>query len=182
LLTKTEPGRRNRRTVDSVFLATGALVVGLSAVIASSAPEHDEEVAQALATVLGWAGGLWRTVFVGALGLALAIVVEVLLRRRWDLACDLLIAGVILVGAATILSGVVESDWLPVEPHVLSKWGYPEPRLAGVTAILVVVGPELVRPVRVLAAWLVPLAALGGVVVAAASPTAGRDRWSSSCR
>src|SRR5215510_7737860 len=42
LLTKTERGRRNRRTIDSVALATAALVIGLSAVIASSAREHDE--------------------------------------------------------------------------------------------------------------------------------------------
>ena len=58
LLTKTEPGRRNRRTIDSVALAVAAVVVGLSAVIASSAADHDLAVARALATVLGWAGGL----------------------------------------------------------------------------------------------------------------------------
>src|ERR1051326_2461229 len=77
LLTKTEPGRRNRRTIDSVVLAAAALVGGLSAVIASSAPEHDEAVAHALTTVLGWAGGLWRTLFVCLLVLALVIVVDV---------------------------------------------------------------------------------------------------------
>jgi uncharacterized membrane protein YbhN (UPF0104 family)/tRNA A-37 threonylcarbamoyl transferase component Bud32 len=172
LLTKTEPGRRNRRTIDSVFLAAAGIVVGLSAVIASSAPGHDEDVAHALTTVLGWAGGLWRTVFVCALGLALAIVVAVLLRRRWDLARDLLVAAGLLLGTATILGGVVESDWVPLAPHLLSNWGYPELRIASVTAVFVVVGPELVRPVRLLATWLVPLAALGAVVVAAALPSA----------
>jgi uncharacterized protein (TIRG00374 family) len=172
LLTETEPGRRNRRTIDSVFLAAAALVVGLSAVIASSARDHDEEIAQALATVLGWAAPFWRTVFVCGLGLALAVVVEVLLRRRWDLARDLLVAALLLGGAAPILSGVVESDWLPVEPHVLSQWGYPEPRLAGAVAVLAVVGPELVRSVRLFATWVVPLAALGAVVFAAALPSA----------
>jgi glycosyltransferase 2 family protein len=171
LLTATEPGRRNRRTIDSVFLVWAAIVVGLSAVIASSAPEQDERIAQALATVLGWAGAAWRTVFVCVLGLALATVADVLLRRRWDLARDLLAAGLGIVGLASILGGVVESDWLPVEAHLLSRWGYPEPRLAGAVAVLVVVGPELVRPVRLLATWLVPLAALGAVAFAAALPS-----------
>jgi len=97
--------------------------------------------------------------------------VDVLLRRRWDLARDLVVAAFILVGAATLLSGFVESDWLPIEAHVLSRWGYPELRLAGVTAVMVVVGPELVRPIRLLGAWLVPLAALGAVVFAAARPS-----------
>jgi glycosyltransferase 2 family protein len=172
LLTKTEPGRRNRRTIDSLVLFAAALVVGLSAVIASSAPEHDEEVAGALRTVLGWAGALWQTLFVCTLVLALAVVVEVLVRRRRDLARDLLVAAVLAVGAATVLGGVVESDWLPVELHVLSNWGYPELRLAATTTILVVVGPELVRPVRLLACWLVPLAALAAVVFGAALPSA----------
>jgi glycosyltransferase 2 family protein len=171
LLTKTEPGRRNRRTIDSVALAVAAIFVGLTAVIASSAPEHDEAVARALITVLGWAGGFWRTVFVCSLGLALAIVVAVLVRRRWDLARDLLVAAIVLVGAAPLLGGAVESDWLPIEPHVLSRWGYPELRIAAVTAVVVVVGPELVRPVRLFAAWLVPLAALGAVVFSAALPS-----------
>jgi uncharacterized membrane protein YbhN (UPF0104 family)/tRNA A-37 threonylcarbamoyl transferase component Bud32 len=153
-------------------LLAAAIVLGLSAVIASSASQQDEDVANALTTVLGWAGGFWRTVFVLLLGLALVIVADVLLRRRWDLARDLLVAAVVLGGPAIVLAGTVESDWLPVEAHVLSRWGYPELRLAGATAVLVVVGPELVRPVRLLATWLVPLAALGAVVFAAALPSA----------
>jgi uncharacterized membrane protein YbhN (UPF0104 family)/tRNA A-37 threonylcarbamoyl transferase component Bud32 len=172
LLTKTEPGRRNRRTIDSVVLAAAAIVLGLSAVIASQAPGHDEDVAQALATVLGWAGAVWRTVFVCLLALAAVVVVAVLLRRRWGLVRDLLVDAVLLVGSAVLLGGAVVSDWFPIEPHLLSQWGYPELRLAAATSVLVVVGPELVRPVRVLAAWLVPLAALGAIAFAAALPSA----------
>src|SRR6266480_4187000 len=56
LLAETEPGRRNRRTIDSAFLLLAAIVIGLSAVIASSAPGQDRDVAQALTTVFGWAG------------------------------------------------------------------------------------------------------------------------------
>ena len=172
VLTASEPGRRNRRTIDSVFLVWAAIVIGLTAVIASSAPRQDEEVAQALTTVLGWAGALWRTAFVAVLGLALVIVVAVLIRRRWDLARDLLVAALLLLGEGFVLGGVVESDWTPVEAHVLSRWGYPELRLAAATAVLVVAGPELVRGARVLALWLVPLATLGAVAIGAALPSA----------
>jgi glycosyltransferase 2 family protein len=172
LLTKTEPGRRNRRPIDGVFLAVASVVLGLSAVIARSAADHDKAVADALATVLGWAGPLWRTLFVAVLALAATIALDVLLRRRWDLARDLLVAGLVLVGVAMLLGGVVASKWVPIEPSLLSKWGYPEVRLAVATTVLVVVGPELVRPVRLLAIWLVPLAALGAVVFAAALPSA----------
>jgi len=171
LLTETEPGRRNRRTIDSVFLVWAAIVIGLSAEIASSAPGHDRDVAEALMTVFGWAGALWRVAFFGLLGLAAAIVLAVLVRRRWDLARDLLVAGVGVVGLAILLGQAVESNWFPLKAHLLSRWGYPELRLAGATAVIVVVGPELVRTVRVVATWLVPLAAFGAVVLGAALPS-----------
>jgi uncharacterized membrane protein YbhN (UPF0104 family)/tRNA A-37 threonylcarbamoyl transferase component Bud32 len=148
-----------------------AVVIGLSAVIASTAPEDDEDVAAALRTILGWADPLWRVAFVGVLVLAAVIVVDILLRRRWDLARDLLFVGALVFGAAVLLGRVVISDWFPLEAHVLSNWGYPELRLGSATAVLVVVGPELVRNVRVLATWLVPSAALGAVVIGAALPS-----------
>jgi glycosyltransferase 2 family protein len=172
LLTETEPGRRNRRTIDSVFLALASIVIGLSAAIASSAPTEDEDVAQALSTILGWADPFWRGVFVGVLVLAGVIVIDVPLRRRWDLVRDLLVAGLLVFGAAILLGRVVISDWFPLEAHILSNWGYPELRLATATGAIVVVGPELVRSVRVLATWLVPLAALGAVVISTAFPSA----------
>ena len=170
LLTTAEVGRRNRRTIDCVLLLGAAVVIALSAVIAASAPEHDQDVAEALTTVLGWAGALWRTAFVGLLVLALVIVIDVLLRRRRDLARDLLVAALVLLAAGLVLGRMVESDWLPAEGHLLSRWGYPELRLATATAVVVVVAPELVRWVRVLATWLVPLAMLGAVVLGAARP------------
>jgi len=106
-------------------------VIGLSAVIASAAPGQDREVEQALMTVLGWAGALWRTAFFGVLGLAVVLVVDVVLRRRWDLLRDLLVA-LLGVGLAVVFLGqAVESDWLPIKTHLLARWGYPEPRLAG---------------------------------------------------
>ena len=171
LLTQMEPGRRNRRTADAGFLLVAGIVIGLSAVIASSASEDDTEVAEALITVLGWAEPLWRVAFVGVLTLALVLVVDVLLRRRWDLARDLLVAALGLAGAALVLGRAVGDDWFAIEPHVFSRWGYPELRLAAATAVLVVVGPEVVREVRVLATCLVPLAALGSVALGAALPS-----------
>lgn len=171
ILTAVEPGRRNRRTVDSIVLVFGAIVIALSATVASSAPQQDRDVAQALVTVLGWAEVLWRTAFLGLIGLAVVIVIDVLFRRRWDLARDLLFAAVGIAAAASCLGRVVESNWLPVGAHALSRWGYPEVRLAAATTVIVVVGPELVRPVRVLAIWLVPLAALAAAVLGAALPS-----------
>ena len=171
LLYAAEPGRRNRRTIDGVFLAFGAFVVGLAAVIAESASAQDDEVEQALVTVLGWAPALWRVALLAALVLAWAIVADSLLQRRWALVRDLLVAFIVVVGLASLLGRLVDGDWLPVEAHLWSRWGFPELRLAFVVAVLVVAGPELVRPVRTLAHWLVVLAAVGTVALEAASPS-----------
>ena len=171
MLTAAEPGRRHRRTIDAVLLSLGALLTGLASVVAASAPETDEDVAQALTTVLGWAGALWRTAFLGALALALVIAVDILLRRRWALVRDLLVALLIVLAVGTVLGRLVESDWLVIEADVWSRWGFPELRLAYVAALVAVAGPELVRPVRVLAGWLVAFAALGAIVLDAALPS-----------
>lgn len=172
ILTAFEAGRRNRRTVDSIVLAWGALLIALSAVIGASAPHDDEDVAQALGTLLGWAGAFWRLSFLGLIVLAGVIVILVTYRRRWDLVRDLAVAVLAVCVAAGVLGRLVESDWFPVGTHALSRWGYPELRLATAVAVFVVVGPELVRPVRLLVTWLVPLAALGSIVLGAALPSA----------
>ena len=172
LLTADEPGRRNRRTIDGVLLAAGSVVLGLAAAIASSAKAQDDEVARALFTVVGWAEGFWRVVFVSAAGLALLVVVDGLFRRRWLLVRDIVLALLVEFGLGALLGEAVISDWTPLKSHLLARWGFPELRLAGITAILVVSGPELVRPARRLASALVPLSALGVVALGSALPSA----------
>jgi glycosyltransferase 2 family protein len=172
LLTAAEPGRRNRRTIDAALLAVAATLAGATAVVASSAPDRDEDLARALGTILGWAGPFWRAAFVGALLFAVVVAADVLLRRRWALARDLLVAVLAVVAVGSVLSGVVQSDWFAVEASLWSPWGFPELRIACVAALLAVAGPELVKPARVLAGWLVGLAAMGAVVLDAASPSA----------
>ena len=171
LLYAAEPGRRSRRTTDGVLLAVGAVVVGLGAVIAESASAEDEDVEHALVTVLGWAPALWRVALVGALFLACGIVADSLFRRRWALVCDLAVVVIVVVALASLLGRLVDSDWLPAEADLWSRWGFPELRLAFVVAILVVAGPELIRPVRTVANWLVLLAAVGTVALEVASPS-----------
>jgi uncharacterized membrane protein YbhN (UPF0104 family)/tRNA A-37 threonylcarbamoyl transferase component Bud32 len=171
VLTAAGPGPRRRRTVDAFALACGAIATGLAAVIAASAPTQDADVGNAVATVLGWAEAIWRLALLGALALALVVLLAALLRRRVRLTRDLAAALLILAGVSVVLGGSVEANWVPLEAHVFSNWGFPELRLAVTTAVLVVAAPELVRPVRRLATWLLPLAALGLVAQGAALPS-----------
>jgi uncharacterized membrane protein YbhN (UPF0104 family)/tRNA A-37 threonylcarbamoyl transferase component Bud32 len=166
-----EPGRRNRRTIDAVLVLATAIVAALAAVAARSAPEVDEDIEQAVATVLGWAPGVWRAALLGALGLALVVVADALIRKRWPLARDVLIALALVVVLGSVLARIVDSEWVQLDVHVLSHWGFPELRLASVVAVIAVARPELVRPVRVLAVWLVGLASVGELALEIGRPS-----------
>ena len=170
LLVPAEPGRRNRRTVDGVLVASAAVLVGLQAVVARSAADTDERIGEALATLFGWAPGFWRAVLLLAIALALLIVVDAIVRRRWLLVRDLAIALLLVNLAASVLAQIVDSEWLQAEVDPLSYWGFPELRIACVVAVIAVARPELVRPVRVAAIWLVVLASLGVVALEIALP------------
>jgi glycosyltransferase 2 family protein len=165
LLVPAARAPRNRRPSDVALAAAAAVVAGLAAVVAKSAPEVDNSIGDALDAVLGWAPYFWRIVFVLALALALVVVVDVVVRRRWILARDLLVALVVVAFAWIFLDRIVTTEWFQAEAHVVSNWGFPELRLAAAVAVLAVAGPELVRPVRLLAGWLVALAALGATVL-----------------
>jgi glycosyltransferase 2 family protein len=171
LLTPVEPGRRNRRPIDVAFLAVGALLLALASELAASAPGTDRDLADGLTTVLGWANAVWRTVFLAVLLLAVAILVDIVRERRWELARDLAVALVTVYGLGILLGGVVKSDWFPIEAHVWSDWGFPELRLASATAVISVAAPELVRSVRIAGTWLVGLAALGVIAFEGALPS-----------
>ena len=152
-------------------LALAALVTGCAAVLASSAPGWDDGIAGALDTLLGWADGLWRTAFIGAFVLAVVIVAAVLVRRRWALGRDVVVALLVVIVASILLGRLVESGWFAFDFGVWSPWGFPELHIACVTALVAVAAPELVRPVRLLAEGLVALGALGAVVLGAALPS-----------
>jgi hypothetical protein len=182
LLTAAEPGRRNRRTIDAIVLAWVAVLIGLAATLAASAEAADEDVGQALTTVLGWAESFWRLAVVAALLLGLLIAAAVVLRRRWALGRDLVASVVAVVAIGSVLSALVESDWFIFQADLWSRWGFPELRIAFIAAVVTVAGPDLVRPVRLLAAWLVALGGSGrrrprgGLALGSAGRTRGRPR------
>jgi glycosyltransferase 2 family protein len=171
LLMPAEPGRRNRRTIDAIFLGLASLVTGLAAVVARMAPDVDAEVAEALTTVLGWAPNLWRAAYVLALAFALLVVGAALVRRRWFLVRDVLLGALIVTLVGVVLSRLVDSVWWQAQAHVFSNWGFPEFRLASAVAIFGIAGPELVRDARRLSIGLIAAAGLGAVVLGTGLPS-----------
>ena len=171
LFTPAEAGRRNRRTSDATFLVLASLVTGFAAVVAHLAPDVDAELADALSSLLGWAPNLWKAAIVLALAFALLIVGDAVARRRWIVVRDMLLAVVVVWVVGSILGRLVDSEWSRVDAHLFSNWGFPELRLACAVAVFAVAGPELVRPARQLAVWLVGAACLGALVIGTGLPS-----------
>ena len=99
-------GPKDRRTIDGVLVAAASALAGLEAVVARSAPETDEEIGRAVVTLLGLGLRVWRAVIVVTLALSFLIVVDALVRRRWLLVRDLLIA--LALVAARRATGLVQ--------------------------------------------------------------------------
>jgi hypothetical protein len=68
---------------------------------------------------------IWRTAFLGALALAVVIVVDVLVRRRWMLARDILLALSVVAVMGSVLGRIVDSEWSRADAHVFSNWASP---------------------------------------------------------
>ena len=172
LLTAAHARGRNRRASDAVLLACAALVGAMASVVAASVPSTDASIGDAVATLLGWAEPLWRIALPAVLLLAVVIASDVIWRRRFRLARDVLLALLIVGAAGAALGGAVGPDWSPIDAGLWSQWGFPELRVAWSAAVVAVAAPEVVRPVRVLGVWLLGLATLGVLALDVALPSA----------
>src|SRR5262245_22190590 len=171
LFVRYEEGRRNRRTVDAVLLATAAVVTGAAAMVSTAAPAEDEDLGDALVTLLGWGEAAWRAAVVVTIALCLVLLVAAFVRRRWALARDLVAALLLLALVGSVLGRAVGPDWFAIDNRLWSRWGFPEYRLAIVIAVAAIVGPELVAPLRRWLAWLLVLAGVALLALGAALPS-----------
>jgi glycosyltransferase 2 family protein len=166
-----EEGRRNRRTVDAILLACTAVVLGAAAAVSSAAPAKDAEIGGAIVTLLGWGQAVWRTVLVGTILLCATLLVAIVMRKRWALGRDVLVALLVLVLVGIILGRLVGPDWFPGSFRLWIRWGFPEFRLGAVVAVAASTGPELIVPMRRLLSWMVGLSGVGLLALGAALPS-----------
>jgi len=166
-----EQGRRNRRTSDGVVLATMAVLTAAAAAISNGAPGEDADLGGAVVTVLGWAPALWRTVVVVTILVCVGLLVAIVVRRRWALGRDALLALAVLALVGSAAGRLVGPDWFALDERLWSRWGFPEFRLAAVVAVATIAGPELVAPLRRLLIWLLALSGLGLLALGAALPS-----------
>jgi glycosyltransferase 2 family protein len=169
-----EPYRR--RASDWVRLATAVVLLTILAARASNVSATEASIfdlfnslprgLEPLFRVLERLGGLW------ALGLVAAAA---LLGRRWRLARDLLLSGVLAWAIARVLGSVVVGHIglrasLKTLTHRATTPAFPLVRLSLVVAVVAAAGPYVGRPVRRLGQALVAVVALSAMYLGAAFP------------
>ena len=149
---------RARRPVDVVMGIFGALLVFVTALKADQIQWFEDFFGQVVELLPSWLGTTFAVVYLIGLIYALIIVVIAVsqIRTRMDLVRDLAIAMGLVVLLIVLLTRLVSGAWPVLLPELFNQAGtlYPVARVALVTAVLVVAGPELVRPFRRVG-WLI---------------------------
>ena len=164
---------RARRLTDLLLLISS--IVGLLVVTAAEFPSPGFLVS--LTTFVRSAPSFLDTAWqisADALALfAIVLLVATCVRRRLDVARDLVVALAIATIGWLLVGRWAQGDW-PAFTRALrsaqAQLWYPSPRLALPAAVIVTIAPHLTRPIRRVGRWLLTLACLGIVALGASSP------------
>jgi uncharacterized membrane protein YbhN (UPF0104 family)/tRNA A-37 threonylcarbamoyl transferase component Bud32 len=163
---------RRRRIADAALMGCGVVGVVLAG-LASGDAAGEQDLAAAFERLLGWLEPLWTACYAAATVLSAGLLLVAIVGRREALARDVILAVAGALGAGWVLAHAVDGD-APSLADMLWASGnpsYPAVRLAMVSAVVLVAGPELTRPARHTGAAVVGLAAAASVVLGSAYPS-----------
>lgn len=145
-------GARARRPADVVIGIFGALVVFVTAVKSDQFAWLEELFGQFVELLPSWLGTAFGVVY--GIGLIYALMIVLMAVFEWStrgaLVRDLAVAIGLAALFTVVLTHLVSGAWPAVLPELVDQAAplYPVARVGMVTAVLVVAGPELVRPFR----------------------------------
>lgn len=170
-----EPYRR--RTSDWIRVATAIVVLFLAARHAGARTATEDAIFDFFNTLPGWLLPLFRNLYrLGALWAVGLVVAAALIGRRWRLARDLLIAGVLSWGFGRLIGQlVVEGGGLAHSLRAVTRLGqspsFPAVRLAVLVAVMRAAAPYVTRPIRQVGRVVVIGFALAAMYLGTAYPT-----------
>ena len=163
---------RARRATDVILVVAAAVALGLLSLVAVPQAGYERALISFARAVPGVFDSLWR-LLIDVLALAVVIVlVATIVRRRFSLLRDLVLAAVV----AFVLAVIVERATLAAWPtfsgslRIAGAWFSPL-RLSVPAAVAMTASPHLSQPARRVGWWIVLLAALACVLLGAATPT-----------
>lgn len=151
-------GSRARRPADVVIGVFGALLVFVTALEVEQFAWSKELFGQLVAMVPSWLGTAFGVVY--GVGLIYALMIVVMAVIEWStrkaLVRNLLVVVGLVAVVTVVLTRLVSDAWPAVLPELVDQAAplFPVARVGMVTAVLVVAGPELVRPFRRVG-WLI---------------------------
>lgn len=168
-----------RRTSDWIRLVVGAVLVGLAIAHQGHAGQTEQSLFEFFNGLPDGLTSLFRALYgLGTLWALFLVVVAALFARRWRLARDLTIAGVLAWFLARFIGVVVVGDaGIPHGLDVVTRLGHATPtfpvvRLTIIVGVISAAGPYLTRPVRRLGQLLMLLMALAALYLGTGLPDA----------
>jgi uncharacterized membrane protein YbhN (UPF0104 family) len=173
LFASTVEEPRSRRATDVILLVSAGAGLALIGAIGEPPAGFERAVLRLVGSVPDGLSGLWLLfldlVAVLAAGLALGAVV----RRRWGLVRDLIVALGLSVGASLAVARSVVGSWPAVWDSVRAAGPslyFPPLRLAVPSALVMMASPHLSQPARQVGRWCVLLGLIATVLIGAATP------------
>ena len=151
---------RARRPADAAMGIFGALLVTLTALRADQVKWFEDFLDRTVEVLPTWLGTTFQVIY--GIGLIYALIIIAVAVSQWRerivLIRDLALAIGLVFVLTLLLARLVSGAWPVLLPEVFGQAEplFPVARVALVTAVLLVAGPELVRPFR-RAGWLIVL-------------------------
>jgi uncharacterized membrane protein YbhN (UPF0104 family) len=143
-----------------ILLVAAGFGLSLVAVIGEPPAGFERAVLRLVASVPGGLDGLWQLLVDLLALLATGLAVAAVLRRRWSLARDLVLAVAGSIGASLAIGRIVLASWAAVGDSLRAAGPslyFPPLRLAVPCAVVMTVSPHLSQPARQVGRWLVVL-------------------------
>ena len=171
---------RARRATDLIVAVAALLGLGLLAASAEPQAAIERAVISFVRSFPEAADGVWRILVDLLVLAALVVVAATVVRRRWAVLRDVVLALVVTLVGALLVGRVVRGNW-PAGWDWLRDTGpgawFPSVRVALPAAVVLAAGPQLTRPARRLLRWLLALGVGGAILLGAATPTAAIGGW-----
>jgi glycosyltransferase 2 family protein len=164
---------RARRASDVIALLTALFALATISFAADPNPGFARSIAVLLDAIPDFFDAAWQVVTDLLVLVAVVLVIASLVRRRWSIGRDVVLAVAVAVCVWLVVGRIVEGSWPAVWDALRAAspppW-YPSPRIALPGAVVLTVTPHLTRPLRRVANWIVILAMLAVAALGATTP------------
>ena len=156
------------------MLAVAGVGLAFLAAIGDPPPGFERAVLRLVASVPDGLSGLWQLLVHLVAVLAAVLAVATVVRRRWSLGRDLVVAIALSLGASLAIGRSVLGSWPAIWDSLRTAGPslyFPPLRLAVPSAVVMTASPHLSQSARQVGRWIVLLGLLAMALVGAATPS-----------